>query len=104
MEKNNELFETTLAKYYSREEIKSNLNKVKYSVGSDGIKGAYLIGMNYRFTKEKDHKAFKELVKLLNGNIENFFEEINAYEIDFKDNYLDKENLNKIPSINYVML
>jgi hypothetical protein len=104
MENNNELFETTLAKYYSKEEIQSKLNKIKYSLASDNIKGAYLIGMNYQFTKEKDHKALKELVKILNGNIENFFEEINAYEIDFKDNYLDKEKLNKIPSINYVML
>ena len=93
-----------LQKYYSDELIESNKNyKFGFGIAPDDqrIMGSYIVLLRDEFRSDNDHKAFKEIIKLLGGRITSTFSFMNSFEVRFENDDLDKENLNKIFMINH---
>jgi hypothetical protein len=90
-----------IAKYYPNNQNK--LNELEpVNLENERMLGSYLIGLKSEYNNLSDHNAFREVINVLDGTVENYFEFINCYEVNFKNDRLDMKNLNKLISIKYI--
>ena len=89
-----------IAKYYPN--TLSGPNKLSVYLKNERVLSSYLIGLKQEHKSTNDHNAFKEVIKVLDGTIVNYFEFINCYVANFKNDHLDINNLSKLISIKYV--
>ena len=86
-----------LEKYYSKERIEENKNYVlKYYIAPayKRVPGEYLIELRDDYKHENDKNAFKQMIEIFDAKISQAY--IAWYSVKFKNDDLDKENLNKL--------
>ncbi len=66
------------------------------------VPDSYVICLHKEFQRDKDYRAFQELIYLLEGKISYFSILLNCFYVEFKNHVLDKLSLDKFFSIKFV--